>query len=93
MAPTSRLNPAFIAELAEIGQPIGPKFQWYLTAVVGLGALNYPEEIPGFYLHLLEKYIPEHEHKSATRKIREGLTKVCGIQGAAKVIILLDDYF
>ncbi len=82
---TSKLDPAFIAEVAEIGQPISPKFQWYLTAVVGLGALNYPEEIPGLYVHLLENYIPESEHKSATRKIREGLTKVCGIQGAAKV--------
>lgn len=56
-----------------------------MTAVVALGALNYPEEIPKLYRLLLDAYIPEAEQKSETGKIREALTKLCGIMGAAKV--------
>lgn len=62
-----------------------PRFKWYMTAVVALGALNYPEEVPKLYRLLLDAYIPKAEHKSETTKIREALTKVCGIMGAAKV--------
>ena len=79
------LDAEFISSIAEVGAPAFPRFKWYLTAIVALGALNYPEEIPGLYRHLLQNYIPEAEQKSETKKILEGLTKVCGIQGAAKV--------
>ena len=79
------LDPDFMSSLASAGAPAAPRFKWYLTAIVALGALNYPEEIPTLYSHLLQQYIPEAEQKSETRKLLEGLTKVCGIQGAAKV--------
>lgn len=81
----TKIDSGFIASLAECGKPAESTFRWYLTAIVALGALNYPEEIPGFYRHLLDQYIPEPEQRQETRKILEGLTKVCGIQGAAKV--------
>jgi hypothetical protein len=53
--------------------------------MVALGAMNYPEEIPNLYTRLLASYIPKEEQFSETRKIREAFTKLCGIQGAAKV--------
>lgn len=61
------------------------RFKWYTTAIVTLGALNYPEEIPKLYQLLLTTYISEADQKLETSKIRESLTKVCGIMGAAKV--------
>jgi hypothetical protein len=79
------LDHEFIASLAETGEAAGSKYPWYRGAIVALGALNYPEEIPGLYLHLLEEWIPESEQKTETRKILEGLTKASGIVGAAKV--------
>ena len=82
----SHLDHEFIASLAETGAASGPQFPWYRGAVVALGALNYPEEIPALYLHLLERWIPEVDQKAETRKILEGLTKASGIVGAAKVI-------
>lgn len=82
---SNKLDQDFIDSLAKIGEPASPRFKWYLTAIVGLGALNYPEYIPSLYKYLLEKYIPLAEQKTETRKILEGLTKVCGIHGAAKV--------
>lgn len=78
------LDNEFIESLAELGKPY-PNFKWYLGAVVALGALNYPEEIPTLYGRLLELYIPPADQFNETRKIKEALTKVCGIQGAAKV--------
>lgn len=78
------LDNDFIASLATLTPP-GAQLKWYLGAIVALGALNYPEEIPTLYQRLLEHYIPETEQFDETRKIKEALTKVCGIQGAAKV--------
>ncbi|KAJ5669899.1 uncharacterized protein N7477_005262 [Penicillium maclennaniae] len=69
--------------LTAIGR-LAPRLKWYLTAVVALGALNYPEEIPKLYTLLLSDHIPKPDQKSETSKMREGLTKVCGIHGAAK---------
>lgn len=80
-----RLDHDFISSLAETGAEAGSKYPWYRGAIVALGALNYPEEIPGLYLHLLDKWIPEQDQKTETRKILEGLTKASGIVGAAKV--------
>ncbi|CAM1510710.1 Fc.00g010450.m01.CDS01 [Cosmosporella sp. VM-42] len=77
------LDEEFIDSLAELGKPF-PRFKWYLTVIVAQAALNYPEEIPSFYTILLKKYILEDKKFEETRKIREALTKMCGIQGAAK---------
>ncbi|KAF2658360.1 hypothetical protein K491DRAFT_676407 [Lophiostoma macrostomum CBS 122681] len=81
---SSRLDADFISTLADIGTSAGSQFPWYRGAIVALGALNYPEEIPAFYSHILSKYIPENEQKLETSKILEGLTKASGIVGAAK---------
>jgi hypothetical protein len=80
----SQFNAEFYRSLADVGKS-STQFKWYLTAIVALGALNYPEEIPNLYKHLLEVYIPEPDRFEETKKIREGLTKVSGIMGAAKV--------
>jgi hypothetical protein len=80
-----RLDADFISALADVGAPAGSQFPWYRGAIIALGALNYPEEIPSFYSHVLSKYIPEEEQKLETQKILEGLTKASGIVGAAKV--------
>ncbi|KAF2467911.1 uncharacterized protein BDR25DRAFT_374211 [Lindgomyces ingoldianus] len=79
-----RLDNAFISSLAETGKAACPRFPWYRGAIVALGALNYPEEIPAFYTYVLEHYIPEDARKEETKKILEGLTKASGIVGAAK---------
>lgn len=78
------LDDDFLHELANLAAPY-PRYKWYLSAMVALGAMNYPEEIPNLYTRLLESYIPKEEHFSETRKMRETFTKLCGIQGAAKV--------
>ncbi|KAE8383906.1 hypothetical protein BDV26DRAFT_299337 [Aspergillus bertholletiae] len=59
-------------------------FKWYMTVTVALGAINYPEEISKLNDLLLKEIIPQSEQLNELRKIREGLTKVCGIMGAAK---------
>lgn len=79
----SPFDEEFYSVLADL-QP-SSTFKWYQTAIVALGALNYPEEIPRLYELLLNAYIPKEDHLKETRKIREGLTKACGIMGAAKV--------
>jgi len=84
----TKLDQPFTDTLKTLGEPF-PRFKWYLSVIVCLAALNYPEEIPGFYTLLLEKkYIPEAQQFDETRKIREALTKICGIQGAAKVCMV-----
>ncbi|KAI9752417.1 MAG: hypothetical protein M4579_005641 [Chaenotheca gracillima] len=77
------LDDDFVRELASRGKQY-PRCKWYFTALVALGAMNYPEEIPDLYRRLLESYIAPEEHMSETRKMREAFTKLCGIQGAAK---------
>lgn len=74
----------FYHSLAATGKSAA-RVKWYRTAIVALGALNYPEEIPKLYQLLLTSYIPEADQQLETGKIRESLTKVCGIMGAAKV--------
>ncbi|KAK5454044.1 hypothetical protein LTS15_006044 [Exophiala xenobiotica] len=82
------LDREFLRHLAEIhDQASGqqpPRLKWYLTTIVAFGGMNYPELIPEFYEILLKEYIPQEEQMQETRKIREGLTKLCGIWGAAK---------
>ncbi|KAH8697926.1 hypothetical protein BGW36DRAFT_359696 [Talaromyces proteolyticus] len=79
---SSPFDHEFYNSLAQL-QP-SSQFKWYQTAIVALGALNYPEEIPKLYSLLLDRYIPKGSRLNETRKIREGLTKLCGIMGAAK---------
>jgi hypothetical protein len=74
----------FYQSIADLGKS-SPQFKWYMTAIVALGALNSAEEIPYLYELLLNVYIPKADHFEETKKIREGLTKVSGIMGAAKV--------
>jgi hypothetical protein len=83
------LDREFLRHLAEIldqasGQQT-PRLKWYLTTIIAFGGMNYPELIPELYDILLKEYIPQEEQMQETRKIREGLTKLCGIWGAAKV--------
>ncbi|KAK5192631.1 hypothetical protein LTR99_009615 [Exophiala xenobiotica] len=82
------LDREFLRHLAEIhDQASGqqpPRLKWYLTTIIAFGGMNYPELIPEFYEILLKEYIPQEEQMQETRKIREGLTKLCGIWGAAK---------
>ncbi len=89
MAPVhcSTFDEEFYSSLAEL-QP-SSMFKWHQTAIVALGALNYPEEIPKLYKLLLDVYIPEENQLKETRRIREGLTKACGVMGAAKVPFIL----
>lgn len=61
------------------------KLKWYITAIIALAGMNYAELIPDLYTTLLSDFIPVPNQFAETRKIREGLTKCCGIWGAAKV--------
>lgn len=81
---TDQFDVNFYHSLAATGES-AIRFKWYRTAIVALGALNFPEEIPKLYKLLLDTYIPEADQKLETSKLRESLTKVCGIMGAAKV--------
>ena len=81
------LDDQFLEELAALAKPY-PRYKWYLSTMVALGAMNYPEEIPHLYKRLLDSYISKDQQLSETRKIREAFTKLCGIQGAAKVRLL-----
>ena len=85
------LDHEFIQQLAVLGGPY-PRFKWYITAIVALSSLNYPEEIGPLYTHLLENYIEPKDHYEQTRKIKEALVKACGLHGAAKVgfLVFLD---
>ncbi|KAJ0415091.1 hypothetical protein BJY00DRAFT_305141 [Aspergillus carlsbadensis] len=77
------LDNDFIQHLADTGSA-HPRFKWYITAIVALAALNYPEEIGPLYTRLLEKYIAPDDHVVQTRKIKEALVKAAGLHGAAK---------
>lgn len=82
------LDQVFLERLIELHTPASdksPRLKWYLTVILAFGGMNYPELIPDFYKLLLEEHIPEDQQKSETAKLKEGLTKVCGIWGAAKV--------
>lgn len=78
------LNHEFIQQLADLAEP-HPRFKWYMTAIVALAALNYPEEIGPLYTQLLERYIAPEDQFEQTRKIKEALVKAAGLHGAAKV--------
>ncbi|KAL3481299.1 hypothetical protein BJX99DRAFT_253602 [Aspergillus californicus] len=79
----SKLDPDLVEQLAALGGP-HPRLKWYITAVVALAALNYPEEIGPLYKRLLNDYIPPGDHVVQTRKIKEALVKAAGLHGAAK---------
>lgn len=79
-----KLSHDFIRQLAAHGAS-NPRFKWFVTAIVALSSLNYPEAIGPLYQHLLEEYIPVEDHAAETRKIRESLVKAAGLHGAAKV--------
>lgn len=78
------LSEEFVSSLARTGADI-PGFRWYLSAIVFLGAVNYPEHIPSLYQQLLQHHIPEEEHFEATKALREAFTKASAIMGAARV--------
>lgn len=80
----SKLSHNFIQQLAAQGET-NTRFKWYITTIVALSSLNYPDEIGPLYTHLLEKYIRPEEHYEETRKIKEALVKASGLHGAAKV--------
>lgn len=62
------------------------QLKWYITAIIALAGMNYAELIPDLYTTLLTDDISVADQFAETRKIREALTKCCGIWGAAKVI-------
>lgn len=78
------LSEEFVLSLARIGADI-PDFKWYLSAIVFLGAANYPEHIPYLYQQLLQHHIHEEEYFEATKALREAFTKASAIMGAARV--------
>lgn len=80
----AELSEEFVSSLARIGTDI-PDFRWYLSAIVFLGAANYPEHIPYLYQQLLKHHIHEEEHFEATKALRESFTKASAIMGAARV--------
>lgn len=79
------LSEEFIQSLAKLGAGASPDFRWYISAIVFLGALNYPEHIPALYQQLLEKHVPEDAQFEASKALREAFTKASGIMGAARV--------
>ncbi|KFY77293.1 hypothetical protein V499_03276 [Pseudogymnoascus sp. VKM F-103] len=79
----AELSEEFVSSLARIGTDI-PDFRWYLSAIVFLGAANYPEHIPYLYQQLLKHHIHEEEHFEATKALRESFTKASAIMGAAR---------
>lgn len=84
----SPIDKEFMEHLAKLHRPetdCSARLKWYLTVVIALGGLNYPELIPDFYRTLLADFLVEEQHEAVTRELREGLTKACGIWGAAKV--------
>ncbi|KAI1608175.1 hypothetical protein EDD37DRAFT_183921 [Exophiala viscosa] len=85
MATTRRLSrEEFYATLAKQSRP-SHRPSWYLSAFACLAALNHSEEVASLYTLLLESYIAENERMHQTRMIREALTTLVGILGAAKV--------
>lgn len=85
---SNAFDKAFLDHLASLFGSAGEsetQLKWYITAIVAVAGMNYAELIPELYTTLLQEYIPETEHYEETRKIKEALTKVCGIWGAAKV--------
>lgn len=79
-----KLSHDFIQQLAVQGET-NTRFKWYITTIVALSSLNYPDEIGPLYTQLLEKYIRQEDHYEETRKIKEALVKASGLHGAAKV--------
>lgn len=84
----SKLSHNFIQQLAVQGET-NTRFKWYITTIVALSSLNYPDEIGPLYTQLLEKYIRQEDHYEETRKIKEALVKASGLHGAAKVSLVL----
>lgn len=82
------LDDSFIAQLVELGRPY-PRFKWYISAIVALSSLNYPEEIGPLYTHILKNNISSEDHYDETRKIKEALVMAAGLHGAAKLCHLL----
>ncbi|KFY23348.1 hypothetical protein V491_02585 [Pseudogymnoascus sp. VKM F-3775] len=78
-----KLSHDFIQQLAVQGET-NTRFKWYITTIVALSSLNYPDEIGPLYTQLLEKYIRQEDHYEETRKIKEALVKASGLHGAAK---------
>ncbi|KIW88137.1 uncharacterized protein Z519_11248 [Cladophialophora bantiana CBS 173.52] len=73
-----------LIDIHNIGCGERPRLKWYITAIIAFGGMNYAELIPELYKIVLGTYVADEDQMSETRKIREALTKVCGIWGAAK---------
>lgn len=69
------------------------KIRWYMCVIVNLASLNFPELVPTIWDHMALHIFPSMSHNEkfkATQKIRESITKACGIFGAAKVCMLTE---
>lgn len=66
--------------------------RWYMCVMVNLSSLNFPDLIPAVWEHLDEHFLSgtkRDEQFMVARRMREALTKSCGIVGAARVCIAL----
>ena len=63
------------------------RIRWYMSVIVNLASLNYPDVIPQVWEHFSSNVLqnlPQNERFAAVQKIREGLIKSAGIIGAAR---------
>lgn len=81
------LGPAFF-RAAEFLEDHILKLRWYYCVIVNLAATNYPEIIPEVWQHCWQHVCEPLDHEgrfAVAQKMREALTKGCGIMGPAKV--------
>jgi hypothetical protein len=75
---------SFCRTLAALDNP-RDGLRWYLSVISCLAALNHPDKVASFYQFLLSSCVLEGREFNETSMIREALTKLVGIVGAAKV--------
>lgn len=83
------LKPDFYAQVENLDTH-SEKLRWYYCVIVNLAALNYPELIPEVWDHCWQQVCQSLEHDGrldVAQKMREALTKGCGIMGPAKVLL------
>jgi hypothetical protein len=82
-----KLSQDFYSEVEQLTST-DAKVLWYMTVIVNLSSLNYPDLIPSVWQHISESLFPKLSHEERFRtaqKLREALIKSVGIVGAAKV--------
>lgn len=83
----SALDEAYFAQVEQLSST-DAKVIWYMSVIVNLSAINYPDLIPSVWQHISTSLFPQLSHGEQLRtaqKLREALIKSVGIVGAAKV--------